>query len=58
MRALTIKTDTNIFINFFNYTRLVILLLYCIFDLLICKIFEYKVIVIYTKKFISCCCIF
>ncbi len=58
MYALTIKTNANILINFFNYTKLIIFLLYRIFDLLIYKIFKYRVIVIYTKNFILYCCVF
>ena len=58
MYTLIIKIDTNIFINFFNYIRLVILSLYCIFNSLIYKILKYKVIIIYTKNFILYCCIF
>ncbi len=58
MRILTIKTSTNILINFFNYIRLVIFLLCCIFDLLIYKILKHKIIIIYTKNFIFCCCVF
>ncbi len=55
---LTIRIDTNILINFFNYIRLVIFSLYCIFDLSIYKMLEYRIIVIRAKNFISCCCVF
>ncbi len=55
---LTIKINTNILINFLNYIKLVIFLLYCIFNLLIYKILKYRVIVIYTKNFIFCYCVF
>lgn len=50
---LIVKISANILINFFNYTRLVIFLLYCIFDLSIYKILKYKVITMRAKNLIS-----
>ncbi len=58
MRTLTIKINANILINSLNYTRLIIFLLYCIFDLSIYKMLKYKVIVMYIKNFISYYCVF
>jgi len=58
MRTLTIKTSANILINFVNYIKSIILLLYRIFDLLTYKMLEHKVIIMRAKNFISRCCVF
>ncbi len=55
---LTIKIYANIFIDFLDYTRLIILSLHCIFDLSIYKISKYKITIIYAKNSILCCCVF